>query len=565
MSLFSSIRMAANALQANQIAMQVVGQNIANVNTPGYIREEIRLAPAPTQRKGHLLLGLGVEVEAIVQKLDSFLEGRLRGSVSDRVEAETRESVYMQLEGLIGELSDTDLSTAMNNFFSAINDVLNQPESVSVRNLAVLQGNSLTTNINRLSQRASEIRTDLNDRIINMAGDINRLLEEISRLNLRIADTEGGDISTSDAVGLRDIRLNALQDLAKLIDIDVKEQPGGGMVVSSGGDFLVFGGVARHVEVVLDSDRGLSIAGIHISETDSALKPAAGELAGLLSARDDIIRDFLEQMDDFTATMVFEFNKIYSRGQGITGFVDLTAEFAVNDTSLALDSAGLEFTPTNGSLQVMVQNKKTGQTKTTDIMIDLDGLGDDMTLEELATALDDIDGISSSVLPTRKLAISSDSKDLVFYFSGDSSGVLAALGLNTFFSGSTAMDVNVNEILKVDPAKFAASRGGLGADTENAIELAAFLDYAIASKNDASLAILYNQITSQATHGAAIARSVAEGARVFEQTLYGQKLATSGVSLDEEAVSMLAYQRAFQAAARYIATLDEMFELLVTL
>ncbi|MEE9603194.1 MAG: flagellar hook-associated protein FlgK, partial [Thermoguttaceae bacterium] len=282
MSLFSSIRMAANALQANQIAMQVVGQNIANVNTPGYIREEIRLAPAPTQRQGHLLLGLGVTVEAIVQKLDSFLEGRLRSSVRDRVEAETRESAYLQLEGLIGELSDTDLSTAMNNFFSSINDVLNQPESVSVRNLAVLQGNTLTTNLNRLSQRASEIRTDLNNRIINMAGDINRLLEEISRLNLRIADTEGGDISASDAVGLRDIRLNALQDLAKLMDIDVREQPGGGMVVSSGGDFLVFGGVARQVEVVLDSDRGLSVASIHISETDSAINPAAGELAGLL-------------------------------------------------------------------------------------------------------------------------------------------------------------------------------------------------------------------------------------------------------------------------------------------
>jgi len=309
----------------------------------------------------------------------------------------------------------------------------------------------------------------------------------------------------------------------------------------------------------------LSVASIHISETDSAINPAAGELAGLLSARDDIIRDFLEQVDDFTATMVFEFNKIYSRGQGISGFVDLTAEFAVNDTEVALDSAGLEFTPTNGSLQVMVQNKKTGQTETTDIMIDLDGVGDDITLEELATALNDIDGISSSVLPTRKLAISSDSKDLVFYFNGDTSGVLAALGLNTFFSGSTAMDVNVNDILKVDPAKFAASRGGLGEDTENAIELAAFLDYAIASKNDASLAVLYNQFISQATQGAAIARSVAEGARVFEQTLYGQKLATSGVSLDEEAVSMLAYQRAFQAAARYIATLDEMFELLVNL
>ncbi len=52
MSLYSSITMAANSLQANQIAMQVVGQNIANANTPGYLREEVVLTPAPTQRHG---------------------------------------------------------------------------------------------------------------------------------------------------------------------------------------------------------------------------------------------------------------------------------------------------------------------------------------------------------------------------------------------------------------------------------------------------------------------------------------------------------------------------------
>jgi len=565
MSLFSSIRMGANALQANQIAMQVVGQNIANVNTPGYIREEVRLTPAPTQRQGRLLLGLGVEVEAIVQKLDSFLEGRLRNSVSERVEAETQESVYSQLEGLVGELSDTDLSTDLTNFMTAINDVLNQPESVSIRNLAVLQGETLTNSMNRLSARSIEIRSDLNDRIIDMAGDINRLLTDIKELNIRIADTEGGDVSASDAVGLRDQRLNALQELSKLINIEVKEQPSGEMVVSSGGDFLVFGGIARQVDVVIDSDRGLAIANIHIAETDSPINPASGELAGLMTGRDEIVRDFLVQMDDFAATMIFEFNKLYSQGQGITGYVDAAAEFAVDDTQLAINQAGLEFTPTNGSFQVMVHNKKTGQTQTTDIMVDLNGMGKDMTLDDLAGALDNVDGIAAGVTSTRKLTMASESKDLVFYFNGDTSGTLAALGINTFFKGSTALDANVSEVIKGDPAKFAASRGGLGADTENAIEMAAFLDRPIESRNGDTLAIIYDRVTSESTQGASIAKSVAEGARVFEETLYGQKLATSGVSLDDEAVRMLSYQRAFQAAARYISTLNEMFELVVTL
>ena len=88
MSLSSSISLAANTLQATQIGLQVVGQNIANANTPGYIREEVVLSPADTQQKGGLLLGLGVKVHAVVQKIDLYLEERLRSSISDRAGAE---------------------------------------------------------------------------------------------------------------------------------------------------------------------------------------------------------------------------------------------------------------------------------------------------------------------------------------------------------------------------------------------------------------------------------------------------------------------------------------------
>src|SRR5688572_15936420 len=163
MSLFGSIQLAKNALRAQQIGLQVVGQNIANANTPGYIREEVIFSPAPTQRVGGLLLGLGVDVTAVVQKVDQFLEERLRGATSDRSESEIQEQTYLQLESLMGELSDTDLSTSLNNFFSGIHEILNQPESGSIRNLAVLQGRTLANDINQLAMRVGQVRTDLNE------------------------------------------------------------------------------------------------------------------------------------------------------------------------------------------------------------------------------------------------------------------------------------------------------------------------------------------------------------------------------------------------------------------
>ncbi len=310
MSLLSAIQMAGHTLRANEIGLQVVGQNIANANTPGYIREDLLLSPAPTQRVGGLLLGMGVNVEAVVQQLDKFLQERLRGAVSDQASASTTQQTYDQLESIIGELSNTDLSSSMTAFFNSISEILNQPEDRSVRNLAVLQGQTLTENIDRLASRTSDLRADANNRIESMAADINRLVEEIGTLNVRIAETDGGSTSKSDAVGLRDQREQALEDLANLIDIRVENNTDGSVSVYTGGEFLVFEGITHTVEVVHNTDRGTTIANIHMSTTDAPLDPASGQLRGLLDSRDKVLGGFLDQLDSFAATLAFEFNKV---------------------------------------------------------------------------------------------------------------------------------------------------------------------------------------------------------------------------------------------------------------
>lgn len=565
MSVYGSIRLAANTLRANQIAMQVVGQNLANANTEGYIREEVVLSPAPTQRLGGLLLGMGVEVEAVIQKIDNFLEERLRGSVSERSSNSVKEDAYLQLETMINELGETDLSTRLNDFFSAVSEVLNQPESVSVRNLAVLEAATLANDMNRLSERVQSLRSDLNDRVTAMADRINRLIEEIRTLNVRITQTEGGDISKSDAVGLRDQRLKALENLAELIETRVTEQTSGSVVVYAGGDFLVYDGVSRPVEVVLDNDRGLTIADLQISETDSVLATAGGELRGLTAARDEILGGFLDRLDDFAQTLIFEFNKIYSSGQGLQGFEQLTSEFSVDDIDLPLTRAGLRFTPTNGSFEVLVRSKSTGLTETNEVLVDLNGLGRELTLDGLAQKLEAIDGIHARTTSYGNLEIWAESEDQEFSFAEDTSGVLASLGVNTFFSGWSARSMGVNQTVKDNPALFAASQGGIGADTKNAVVLAQFYDYPLESKGRTTLEILYDRLMGETTQGSTVARAMAEGARIFEQTLRGQKLATSGVAVDEETIRLMAYQRSFQASARYIKVLEELLATIVSL
>ena len=156
MSLFGSLQNAGNTLQAMQIGMQVVGNNIANANTEGFVRERVNYAPAPVQKKGNLTIGLGVLVDSITQVIDENLVRQLHGATGDRVSADLQNEAYKDLERLLGELSDSDLSSAINDFFGSIEDTLNPAagEALSVRNLAALEGQQLASEIQRIDEQA---------------------------------------------------------------------------------------------------------------------------------------------------------------------------------------------------------------------------------------------------------------------------------------------------------------------------------------------------------------------------------------------------------------------------
>ncbi len=565
MSLFSSIQLANNALRASQIGLQVVGQNIANANTPGYIREEVVLTPATTQQVGKLLFGLGVDVDAVVQKVDKFLQERLRNAASDRASGQVQEDTYAQLESLINELGDEDLSTTLGAFFGSIQEILNAPESLATRHLAILRGQTLADDIRRLYSRTLEIRRDLDDRVKKAADDINRLLKEIAALNVKIAKVEAGTTSNSDAVGLRDQRGKLLSDLAELIDIRVDEQEEGQANVSLNGIFLVSEGNYRQVKIVEESDNGFALSEVVLADTEEPIGQTSGRLAGLKIARDQIVGQFLDELDQFAATLIYEFNRVFSTGQGLQGYDEVESLFAVDDATVPLSQAGLPFAVESGSFQVMVYDEQTGLTETTDVTIDLLDPEQGTTLEQLAAALNAIDGVGAEVTDTRTLRIWAQSPTQQIAFAGDTSGVLAALGINVFFSGTGAGSIDVNDAVAQNAALFAASAGGVGADTQVAVELGGFLDRPLDSLQGKTIADAYEQMVANVTQGSSAARAVAEGYRVFEQTLEGQHLAISGVSLDEEAVKMLSFQRMFQAAARFIATINELLDVLVNL
>jgi flagellar hook-associated protein 1 FlgK len=277
----------------------------------------------------------------------------------------------------------------------------------------------------------------------------------------------------------------------------------------------------------------------------------------------------LEELDLLAGLFAFEFNKLHTQGQGLVGFDELASVNTIADGDAALDAAGLDFTPVSGHFELLVYNPAQNITETHDIFIQLEGLDDDTTLNDLTAALDAIDGISATITPAGKLEITADSSDTEFAFDDDTSGVLAALGLNTFFTGSTARDIAVNgELIGLgNEAKFAASGGGLGTpnDSANALVLSKFLDQPLDSAGGLTVPDVYDRLVNGISQGATVAGSVAEGFRVFENTLDGQLAAVAGVSLDEEAITLITLQRIYQASARFIQTAAELLDVLINL
>jgi flagellar hook-associated protein 1 FlgK len=565
MSLFGILQTSATSLDAASLGLQVTGNNIANSNDPDYIRQRLIQSPQIGSQQGNLILGMGVRVDGIQQVVDKFLDERLRAASSDVASSEAQSDVYTKLESALNALGDNNLSSSLTTFFGSLQDVLNQPEDVSIRNIAVQKGQTLTETIQRLDGQVRALHDNTNDQVVSLAGDVNNLLADIAKLNIQIVMAEKGGNSQSDAVGLRDRRAADLSKLSEIADVRTIEQPTGDVTVYSGGDFLVNLGTYRKINVVTNVQNGLKVSQLQIDGINSPLTSGGGRLGGLYTARDNVLGGFLNDLSGITKSLIYEFNKVYSGGQGLTGFSQVTSEQSTSNTSAALDAAGLPFTPTNGSFQVQVYDAQTGERKTTDVRVDLNGLDTDTSLQSLAAQLDAIDGIGATITADGKLQITSDSPNTKFAFGSDSSGVLAALGINSFFTGTDSNNIGVSQTVKSDPSLLAISSGGVAEDTKNGELLATLLNTPLSSQGGASLVSAYDQLTGNVAAGSQAASASADGFRTFQQALEGQHMAISGVNIDEEAVKMIEYQRTYQASAKVISTVNQLLQTLLNM
>ncbi len=566
MSLFSAINSSISGLNVATMGLQVVANNVANANTPGYSTQTMDQVTSTAFKRGRFTFGTGVMVAGISQSGSRMLERQLREAIGDAESSQVQSGVYQRLEAVIGELGENDISTYLSRFFNSLQEVAQQPESQAVRGFAIGQGQALADKLNFTHAQAVDLHKQVNTEIEQSVVRVNQLLGEVASLNSRIVSAKGGSGGAGVANNLVDSRRTALRELGSLIDIRVIELNDGGVSVSTvAGSSLLINTEFNKVQASYSlNENGYTKVGFEFADGEMAVGISSGRIAGLQVARDYIADDFLGKMEDFAQHLVFEFNKMHAAGQGLSALTQTSGEHRVLNLDAPLDQAGLPFTPTNGSLKIHVRDKTTGQVKTHDVLIKL-GSSPGTTLNGLKSELSSVNGIQASVDHLGRLQISTDDPNAEFYFSEDTSGVLAALGINSFFTGTRLGKLGVASSLKENPARLSTSTGGIGNDINAILGLAKLESRALPALQGRSLRGQYEMTIGDIAQKASLSKSLGDAFSQYAATLEAESLSQNGVNLDEEAAKMLQYQRAYQASARVIQTANQIFDVMMQL
>lgn len=565
MSLWGTLNVAKTGLTTNQLALQTVGNNIANVGNENYTRQVVRQgANKPQEIRPGLFVGTGVNIDNIERMIDESVEQRLRAAMGDAEGSQTASQWLSRVEAVYNELSDEDLSTNMSTFFNSWSELANKPQDVGLRQVVVQNGDNLAQQLKTMRSQFDALRTDLNDRITGYVKDADTLASKIADVNIQISRAEAGNGSANT---LRDQRDMLLKDLSKLMNFTVAPGDNGMVNVFVGSEPLVMNDVSRGITTRTETDpeTGDITKTLVFKDTDGVI-PVTSGILGATKKTLETIKNSVDGIDQLASNLIFELNKIHSTCQGLVGFNSVSSTNLVTDPDAALTSeeADLDFSPKNGSFVVHVKDKATGAVTSTLIQVDLDGNGTDTTLNTLAASIDGIDSVSASVSAGR-LSINADSSAVELSFSQDSSGVLASLGIGSFYSGTDARDIAVRGEVKADPRLLAAAKNGQPADNQSAKLIAALQDAPIVALNNQSLKDTYQSQVNGIAAQVQGAKQDADAAAVVTETLAAQRDAVSGVSLDEEAINLMRYQRAYQAASRVISATDEMIQQLLNL
>jgi len=328
-SLTQLLNTARDSLSAQTYGLGVTGQNLANVNTPGYVRREALLE---TRALGTQTTG-SVVANGIRRVTDEFLERRQFESTGLNSAASEHDSRLESLEALFNDVSGTGLGNSLDNLYNSFTQLSANPADPTTRRNVLAAADAFAERSRDTATVIAQSRTDLLKDAQSTTTQINESARAIARLNSQIlaAEAQGGD-----AADLKDQRKQVMLGLASLVDVRTIAS-GSGIVVQASGTTLVDGVEARQLSIDLDSDGKMRVFAARNDEatpTEVTKFLTGGKLAGIKEARDVDLFETAKKLDEFVFDVATSINQQHQLGFGTDG-VDGRDLFDVNTVDAA--------------------------------------------------------------------------------------------------------------------------------------------------------------------------------------------------------------------------------------
>jgi flagellar hook-associated protein 1 FlgK len=525
-----------SGLYAAQSGIRTTQNNIANVNTVGYHRQELIQTNAVAGYSAGAFFGNGTEVDSVRRLYSQFLDNEVMQNQTSLA----RDSVYAdyaaQIDRLLGD-ANGGLNTALSAFFASINDLADAPADFAAREALLAAGRNLSGRMNDIDGYLRDLRQSVNLELADIGDRVTALARQVATINEKISILEGTGQAAND---LRDQRDQLVSQINELVNVQTVTQSDGSLNLFIGsGHPLVIGSTPYTLTVDRSDPENfepkLTLGGSSIPLEASTI--TGGRLGGLLALRDDVLEPALAHLNRIAVATSAEFNRLHNAG------IDFTL------------AAGGDFfepvlTQTAGSNWINLGF--TGNTLANEnYTVSYDGT--DYTVTRISDGLTDI-LTPADVVAGAEVTIGGVAQGFTLQPGTPAPANGNAWQLNfKDYAGTMAVAIT-------DPKEIAAAAAGAGGpgDNRNALLLA-----------DLQFSPLLNGATIQGAYAQMVSSSAnltseAQTRRMAYESLVRQaqevQQSLSGVNLDEEAVNLIRYQQAYQAAARAMQIASTLFD-----
>jgi flagellar hook-associated protein 1 FlgK len=610
-----------SALSAAYAQLQTTGHNIANVNTPGYVRQEVILETAGGTYTGAGFIGRGVNVADVARRYDQFIAREVTTSTSLATGDAARARALGQLDSLLAD-TDTGLGVAMDDLRSAMADLVNRPDDASTREVVIRRASAMAEQFRATATQLQQLGKDADLRVGVTVSQVNTKLEAIANLNRQIAATQGSGKQPSDMLDQRD---KLIDEVAGSLQVTRLAQADGSVnLYSASGQTLVLGGTASKLVTQADPrdptklQVAFQVSGSRIAADASAL--GTGTLAGLMRFRDQDLASAQAKVGQLAAAVTGAYNAQQALGLDAQGNAGAALFGAVSAQAVPAAT-------NSGNIALNVAIADSSQLRATDYSLSFDGSsyrlegladGSVTTLAGLPATIDGLEiTVASGAMTIGDRVTIKGASQFAAQMNlslADGRGLATGFPASVEFGGTNTGSLALDGFTQVAPdgnaaqpvtitftsaTTFDVSGAGTGNPTGltytpggtiayngwtlalrgtpaagDVVNLAPTTDAGVDNRNARAMVALGDQpLVNGASFTDAFASLVAD---VGSRTLQGQSAAQSssallsnaqaafaaesGVNLDEEAARLLQYQQAYQAAARVIATANAMFD-----